>query len=239
MDVSFDDLDLTKRQSVFVKEYVATNNGTQAAITAGFSEKGAAVTASRLLKHPKIQEALKRIRASVVNKVNETQTIKANLSAATSTAEAIAITAENLMVQLAKMGLTKDLLAKFLKDEDGHLYYNFTGATEEEKLLINAQISEIQFSSETRTVEQEEGPPIIVKTVRSKVKWQDHKAIIELMGRYKEIMAWKDRNQNDNKIQVEVIHSVVGHRRDTPQLASPEKIARIIEGHTIAAESNA
>lgn len=45
----------------FVKEYILTGckNGTQAAINAGYSEKTAAQTASRLLKDVKIRDAIK------------------------------------------------------------------------------------------------------------------------------------------------------------------------------------
>ena len=45
----------------FIKEYVLTGckNGTQAAINAGYSEKTAAQTASRLLKDVKIRGAIK------------------------------------------------------------------------------------------------------------------------------------------------------------------------------------
>lgn len=50
---------LTERQKLFVKEYLVDFNATQAAIRAGYSEKGAGVEGHRLLKKPKIQEALK------------------------------------------------------------------------------------------------------------------------------------------------------------------------------------
>jgi len=232
MDVSFDDLDLTKRQSIFVKEYVATNNGTQAAIAAGFSEKGAAVTASRLLKHPKIQEALKRIRASVVNKVNEPLVIKANLEAATSAAEAIGITSHSLICELAEMGMTQRFLKKFLTQQDGHLFYDFSTATEEELAAISPQIAEVHFESETTTkASKVEGePPSIVRTVRSKVKWVNRKDIIELMGRYKEIMAWGRDAADVGDVHIHVTRSVVGNSGSN--LASPERVAQVIDAIT-------
>lgn len=199
MDVNFDDLKLTKKQSIFVKEYVATGNATQAAIAAGFSEKGAGVTGCRLLKHPKIIEALALIRGAVIEKVREPEVIKSNLGNAVSTAETIAITAETLMFNLAQQGLTQGILSKFLTQQDGHLFYDFSTATPEELKAISPQIAEVNFDSETTTKpSQKEGePPKTVKTVRSKVKWVDRKATIELMGRYKEIMAWKDKVEID------------------------------------------
>jgi hypothetical protein len=49
------DQDLNKFQRAFIREWVVSNNGTQAAIKAGYSEKSAASQASALLKNPKIK----------------------------------------------------------------------------------------------------------------------------------------------------------------------------------------
>lgn len=49
---------LPPKQRAFVREYPKDNNGTQAAIRAGYAEKGAAVTASKLLKNPKVRDAI-------------------------------------------------------------------------------------------------------------------------------------------------------------------------------------
>ncbi|MBU7436505.1 terminase small subunit [Paraburkholderia fungorum] len=50
--------DLTPKQAKFILEYAKDQNGTQAAIRAGFSASGASVTASRLLRDPRISTAL-------------------------------------------------------------------------------------------------------------------------------------------------------------------------------------
>ena len=49
---------LTAKQRAFVLEYPRDFNATQAAIRAGFSANGAAVTGSRLLTNPKIEELI-------------------------------------------------------------------------------------------------------------------------------------------------------------------------------------
>ena len=49
---------LSPRQQRFVEEYLVDLNGTQAAIRAGYSEKGAHVQASQLLSNPKVNEAV-------------------------------------------------------------------------------------------------------------------------------------------------------------------------------------
>lgn len=49
-----------KRHARFIAEYLVDLNGTQAAIRAGFATAGAAVTASRLLREPNIQDEIAR-----------------------------------------------------------------------------------------------------------------------------------------------------------------------------------
>jgi phage terminase small subunit len=46
---------------LFIKEYMKDMNGTQAAIRAGYSEKGAKVQACNLLKRPDVQEELRKL----------------------------------------------------------------------------------------------------------------------------------------------------------------------------------
>jgi phage terminase small subunit len=51
---------LTARQSAFVLEYLVDQNGTQAAIRAGYSARSAAQAARDLLQHPQIYPVLQR-----------------------------------------------------------------------------------------------------------------------------------------------------------------------------------
>lgn len=66
---------LTARQLRFVIEYAKLGHQTNAAIAAGYAKRGAHVTASRLLRLPKIQAELERRR----NRIQE----RAEVSAAT------------------------------------------------------------------------------------------------------------------------------------------------------------
>ena len=50
--------ELTPKQAAFVREYLTDRNGTQAAIRAGYSQKTAEVTASRLLRNVKVKQAV-------------------------------------------------------------------------------------------------------------------------------------------------------------------------------------
>ena len=53
-------MSLTPKQAAFVAAYLIDSNGKKAAIKAGYSKAGAEVAASRLLRHPKVAEALKK-----------------------------------------------------------------------------------------------------------------------------------------------------------------------------------
>lgn len=52
--------DLTARQWRFVTEYLVDLNGTQAYIRSGYSPKGAEVSASHLLRNPKVAEQIEK-----------------------------------------------------------------------------------------------------------------------------------------------------------------------------------
>jgi hypothetical protein len=49
---------MTPKQQRFALEYAVDLNGTRAAVAAGYGKAGAHVTASRLLRNPKVQKAL-------------------------------------------------------------------------------------------------------------------------------------------------------------------------------------
>ena len=61
-----------EKRAIFVREYLIERNGTQAAIAAGFSAKSAAVTASKLLRNPKIQEELKKLQKASCDRLDIT-----------------------------------------------------------------------------------------------------------------------------------------------------------------------
>ena len=67
--------ELTSRQKKFIDEYLISGNGTQAAITAGYSSKAAAVTASKLLSNDEISfeisRRLKQIRSDKIAAADE------------------------------------------------------------------------------------------------------------------------------------------------------------------------
>lgn len=64
-----DDDVLSNRQEAFVVNYLAGKDATQAALSAGYAETSASVTACRLLKLPKIRKRIDDARDKVIDKV--------------------------------------------------------------------------------------------------------------------------------------------------------------------------
>lgn len=56
---------MNERRARFVREYLTDGNGTRAAMRAGYAERTAATTASRLLRNAEVQEALVAARKRV------------------------------------------------------------------------------------------------------------------------------------------------------------------------------
>ena len=78
--------DLTKKQAAFVREYLLDLNAKQAAIRAGYSPRSAEVEGSRLLRHPKVVEALARERKAIESRTG--------------------ITPERVLTELVKIGFS-------------------------------------------------------------------------------------------------------------------------------------
>jgi phage terminase small subunit len=57
--------DLTPKERAFVTSYLVDGNGTQAAIRAGYAKQSAHVTASQLLRKPKIAAAIAQAQTKV------------------------------------------------------------------------------------------------------------------------------------------------------------------------------
>lgn len=63
---------LTRKQNIFIKEYIKTGNGTQSAIKAGYSEKTAKIIASENLTKPYIKQKIERTMSEVANQIGMT-----------------------------------------------------------------------------------------------------------------------------------------------------------------------
>jgi len=61
---------LNAKESAFVREYLKEQHVTKAAVKAGYAERSAHVTGSRLLKNPKIIDALSKAQGRMMDKVD-------------------------------------------------------------------------------------------------------------------------------------------------------------------------
>lgn len=66
---------LNERQALFVEHYIATDNGTQSAISAGYAEGSAHVTASRLLRIDKVASAVTAARETAQQALRQALTV--------------------------------------------------------------------------------------------------------------------------------------------------------------------
>lgn len=78
--------DLNPRKVLFCQEYLITNNGTQAAIKAGYSENGAPVRASNMLKDLSVQLYIEELRSQRV--------------------ERLKVTGDRVIIEMARLGLS-------------------------------------------------------------------------------------------------------------------------------------
>ena len=118
-------MSLTARQAAFVREYPKDNNATQAAIRAGYSEKGATVRGAELLANRKVAAAL----AKKVEKIEERAEIDA--------AEVLREVHRQAMVDMAD----------FVEvDPDGHVRVNMAKAAAKDNLRLVKKIKQkVQF----------------------------------------------------------------------------------------------
>lgn len=154
---------LTPMQELFIAAYCNCLNATKAAIAAGHPETSARQIGSENLSKPYIwAEIRKRLNAMM---------------------EPYDVTARGLIRQLVPLAYCD--LGRFYRVDDltGLLSADFRGITPDEL----ACIEEIQ-TEEYAEGRAEDAPRII----RTRVKRADRLQAIQLLGRYKEITAWKD-----------------------------------------------
>lgn len=61
--------DLTLKEEIFVREYLKDGNATRAVIAAGYAEKSASVTGSKLLRKAKVREKLANLQGKLYEKL--------------------------------------------------------------------------------------------------------------------------------------------------------------------------
>ena len=103
---------LAPKQRRFCEKYVACLEAKQAAIEAGYTERSATVTSTRLMKRPEVQECIAKLQAKLAarNKINEDDIVRKLRENHDNAKEAGQFNAVNRALELeAKMGgLLKD-----------------------------------------------------------------------------------------------------------------------------------
>ena len=158
---------VTHRQQAFAREYLVDYNGTQAAIRAGYSKKGAAQQASALLRLPKVIEELAKRAATVTKRVE----LKASellevmqLVAYGDVSNLFKPGSRNGSVSIIKdmreLGEDQVLVAGYKRGADGSVELKFENRMRARELLmkhlglLKEQMS-IEHSGEISVVEQE------------------------------------------------------------------------------------
>jgi Terminase small subunit len=199
---------LTKKKLVFVNEYMQDFNATRAAKAAGYSAKTATQAGSRLLKDVNVKAEIEHRSKGAMKKVED---------AADAAIANYAITAENILASLAKMGLDRSPLAKFLKVQNGNLTYDFTNASPEDLLALSPMISEIKTESWVEGKGEDAH-----QVVRSTVKLVDQKGVLELLGRWHKLKLWSDRVEIGGIFKEEMTNEELLRYAETGEL--PERV---------------
>ena len=103
------------REKIFCAEYVKDLNGARAAIAAGYAEKSARVTASKLLTKPNIKDEIARLTKKHADKLD--------------------LSAEKVLDELSKLGFS-NMLDYMRVDEDGAFVLDFSKLTREQAAAI-------------------------------------------------------------------------------------------------------
>jgi phage terminase small subunit len=107
---------LSLRYQRFVAEYLIDGNGTRSAIAAGFAKIGAHVTASRLLRYPKIQAAMAEAREKLTKKYD--------------------LSRERIATELAKCGYA-NMEDYYRKTKDGDPYLDWSNLTRDQAAALS------------------------------------------------------------------------------------------------------
>lgn len=158
-DLNNSEQKLTKKQQIFVREYVVDFNGTRAAVSAGYSKKTAEAAASRLLRNVKVRAAIDGDTAERCEKLG--------------------LEADSVLGELAKLGFANML--DYIKITDGEAYIDFSALNRDQAAAIQ------EITSETyreETGEYKEGKPVKRTVKRTKFKLFDKRGSLELLGRH-------------------------------------------------------
>jgi phage terminase small subunit len=142
------------RREIFAREYVIDLNGTRAAVAAGYSEKSAEVTASRLLRNAKVQKLIDELTAERAKRLD--------------------ITADRVLEELGRMAFA-NMLDYMGVQQSGDAYIDLSKLTREQAAAI--QEITVDEYAEGRGEEARQ-----VK--RTRFKLADKRGSLKLIGKH-------------------------------------------------------
>lgn len=146
---------LNAREAAFVREYLVDLNATRAAVRAGYSERGAAVTGLRLLRRAKV--------AAAISEASKARAERTELKADD-------VIRELMLVAFADLGLAFDAAGKMLP-----LTQMPPGVR---RTLASIEVDEMDLGTR-----DDEGNPVPLGMTR-KVKLWDKLRALELLGKH-------------------------------------------------------
>lgn len=168
---------LTKKQQVFVAEYIVDQNATKAAIRAGYSEKTAEQQGSRLLGNVKVSAEVDRNLGKKLEKLD--------------------ITAEKVLRELALLGFS-NMLDYISVGSNGAIKVDLSKLTRDQAAAIQ-EVTVEEFTE--RTGEDEYGKPSFENVKRVKFKLNDKRGALELLGRHLKLFTDKVQVEGDLRLE--------------------------------------
>lgn len=159
---------LNDRERLFVREYLADLNATQAAIRAGYSPKSASKCTYRIFKRPRVKAAVGAAMAERAAKLE--------------------ITAERVLRELALLGFA-NVMDYFTPQADGSARVDLSGLTRDQAAAIREVSTEEVTAGRGDTARE-------VRKVR--IKLADKKGNLELIGKHLGLFGPKDARANVN-----------------------------------------
>ncbi len=145
---------MNSRHEVFAREYVKDLNGTRAAIAAGYAKKSAHVTASQLLRNPKVQAMVASLTKNHADKLD--------------------LDAEKVLSELSRMGFS-NILDYVKVTKEGDAYVDLSNLTREQVAAIQEITVDEHMEGKGKDAR---------KVKRTRLKLVDKIRSLDLLGRH-------------------------------------------------------
>lgn len=154
---NLDNFALNPRQKKFAEIYAVKGNGTEAAKEAGYSEKSAKVTASKLLTNVNVLQAIEYMQGDLARRSNIDQ--------------------DKVIFELARLGFSSMKNYITLLEGSSGGYIDLSALTDDDWAAIK------KFECELISVRHDDGDEEPITTRKMKIELYDKRGPLELLGR--------------------------------------------------------